>query len=161
MRIYLIGMPGAGKTHLGKIVGEKTKLSFLDLDAFIHEQLENSPTYLIQNYGEASFRIIEKHFLSKIPSHIELVSCGGGVPCFFNNLDYLKKTGKVIWINTSLEVIQHRLQAFNHPLFKSTFQLYPQLQAMLAYRKQFYEKADIILENPSEEELIKILATVA
>ncbi len=62
--------------------------------------------------GEEYFRYQENEALDRIVKGENgfILSCGGGTPCFFNNIEFMKKSGKVIWLNTSIDVLEERLQ---------------------------------------------------
>ncbi len=93
MRIILIGFMGSGKTHWGKQVAHRLQLPFFDLDEELVKAEGKSVTDIFAVAGEEYFRLKEKETMEKlVDDHESLVlSCGGGTPCFFNNIDYMKK----------------------------------------------------------------------
>ncbi len=80
---------------------------FYDLDTVIVEKEGLSVADIFAEKGEEYFRYQEKDTLEEITTDQEsfILSCGGGTPCFFNNIEYMKKSGKVIWLNTSVECL--------------------------------------------------------
>src|SRR5579871_993603 len=112
MKIFLIGFMGSGKTHWGQRLAGKLQLSFYDLDSLIVEKENKSVAEIFADKGEEYFRILEKDILEAITDQQDgfILSCGGGTPCFFNNIEFMKKNGKVIWLNTSVDVLRQRLQ---------------------------------------------------
>jgi shikimate kinase len=111
MKIFFIGFMGCGKTHWGKILSEKLNIPFFDLDEKISEQGERSIAEIFETRGEEYFRLLEKDVLHILcESHDTFVmATGGGTPCFYNNIDYLKKQGIVVWINCSTDCLYQRL----------------------------------------------------
>ncbi len=158
MKIFLIGFMGCGKTHWGKILSEKLNIPFFDLDEKIVEQHGKSIPEIFEKEGEEHFRLIEKdvlHLLSE--SHESFVmATGGGTPCFFNNIDYLKRQGTVVWINCSTECLYNRLikEKDKRPLIKNipNEELKSYIIKKYSSRKIFYQQANVILP----EEVITI-----
>src|SRR5438128_2826310 len=111
MKIFLIGFMGCGKTHWGKQLSEKLNMPFFDLDKMIEEREEKTITEIFSELGEEYFRMLEKDVLYMLTeSHDSFVmACGGGAPCFFNNIDYMKRRGTTVWINCSVEALYNRL----------------------------------------------------
>lgn len=168
MKLFLIGMPGSGKTYLGRQLANALKLKFIDLDSQIEKQEHEYIKNIVNVKGEDYFRIQENQILKKIVGNQQiLVSCGGGVPMFFDNLETMKREGIVIWINTDLSLISDRIKQnrSRRPMFdglndeeidKKVVQLYQ-------IREKVYKKADINLElkhslnNPLSAVIQKIM----
>ena len=111
MKIFLIGFMGSGKTHWGRQLSQKLNLPFFDLDEQIVNAENKSITEIFAREGEEYFRLKEKEILHIITeSHATFVmSCGGGAPCYFNNIEYMNQAGTTVWINASLETLFKRL----------------------------------------------------
>lgn len=138
---------GAGKTWMGKQVGLVSGFPFLDLDAYIEQQEGQSISVLFEQKGEDYFRSIEQKYLQElttINSNLVL-SCGGGTPCFFDNIDFMKKNGTVIWLDPPVAVLVERLKLELHtrPLLNtvSPSDLEGYVQMKLSMRSPFYEQA--------------------
>ena len=103
---------GSGKTHWGQRLAAKLGMPFFDLDSLIIEKENKSVADIFAEKGEEFFRFMEKETLEAITEQQErfILSCGGGTPCFFNNIEFMKKSGKVIWLNTAVDVLRQRLQ---------------------------------------------------
>ena len=162
MKIFLIGFMGSGKTHWGKKLGAKLKLPFFDLDEKI-ESSEGKPiNKIFAEKGEEYFRLKEKEVLYLLTeSHEDFVmACGGGTPCFFNNIDYLKKNGVVIWLNSSIESLHNRLadEKDKRPLLAglSGEDLRNFIIKRFSNRKIYYQQANVIIseENTTLDNLI-------
>ena len=111
--LFICGMPGSGKSTLGKRLANKLVYDFQDLDKCIEKYSGQTPADLIHTFGEVHFREIEAEVLRTIslPNSC-VVSCGGGTPCFHDNLNWMKKQGTLIFLDVPLvSLIQRVLQA--------------------------------------------------
>jgi len=153
LRIFLIGFMGSGKTHWGKLLAQRLRLPFYDLDSIITETEGMSITDIFQEKGEEYFRLQERDLLRDIiQKHPSLVlSCGGGTPCFFNNIDYLKREGVVVWLNTSIEALEERLikEKATRPLIRdiSDAEMRSYILKKMNDRRLYYEQADVHVEE--------------
>ena len=102
---------GSGKTHWGKLVADEMKMPFFDLDKVITDKEQKTVTEIFAENGEEYFRVKEREVLESLTAEHErfILSCGGGTPCFFNNISFMKKQGKVVWLNTQVDVLVSRL----------------------------------------------------
>jgi shikimate kinase len=163
MKIFLIGFMGSGKTHWGGLLSQKLNIPFFDLDEEITKNAGKSVTEIFTTEGEEHFRQLEKETLHKITEgHATFVmACGGGSPCFFNNIDYMNQAGTTVWISTPSEVLFERLikEKDKRPLIKELTddQLKSFITKKYADRKLYYEQADIKMdEEPVQlEQLIQ------
>lgn len=153
MKIFFIGFMGAGKTHWGRLLSEKLNLRYFDLDEQVREHSGRTIPELFSTVGEEQFRLLEKEVLHIITeSHDQFVmSCGGGSPCYFNNIDYMNEAGTTIWINTPIEVLFERLvkEKENRPLIRdlSDQQLRSFIIRKFADRKIYYDQASIVIDE--------------
>ena len=165
MKIFLIGFMGSGKTHWGKLLSAKLQLPFRDLDSLIVDKEQKSIADVFSEKGEEYFRYLEKETLEELVNREEsfVLSCGGGTPCFFNNIEFMKKSGRVVWLNTSVEVLKNRLlkERMSRPLIReiNDEELKRYIIRKLSERKMYYEQADIMVneESITLEELIRFL----
>jgi len=165
MKIFLIGFMGSGKTHWGKLLSAKLHLPFRDLDTLIVQKEQKSIADVFSEKGEEYFRYQEKQTLEELINEEEsfVLSCGGGTPCFFNNIELMKKSGKVLWLNTSIDVLKERLlkERMSRPLIRdvSEEELRRYIVRKLTERKLYYEQADAMVneESITLEELIRSL----
>jgi shikimate kinase len=165
MKIFLIGFMGSGKTHWGRLLSKKLGLTFYDLDTVIVEQEKKSVSDIFADKGEEYFRYKETEALERIADEKNgfILSCGGGTPCFFNNIEFMKKSGKVIWLNTSTDVLKQRLlrERKSRPLIREVDEsdLERYIVRKLSERRMYYQQADVMVneESVTLEELIRLL----
>jgi shikimate kinase len=166
MRIFLIGFMGSGKTHWGKQVAQRLSLPFYDLDEVISVEEKRSIPDIFGESGEEYFRCREKEVLEKIvDENLNMVlSCGGGTPCFFNNIEFMKKYGTVVWLNTQVDVLLHRLmkERVQRPLLKDIGdkELKHYIIRKLNERRMYYEQADVIINKEDAISMNDFIQTV-
>ncbi|MBU3111177.1 shikimate kinase [Clostridium lacusfryxellense] len=114
--IVLIGMPGCGKSEIGKILAQKTEMEFIDVDDFIESSNKLTITQIFKN-GEVSFRDIESIAVRELSKKKSVViSTGGGVIKMYENILSLKKNGLIIYINRPIQNIVEDIDVEGRPL---------------------------------------------
>ncbi len=112
INIYLIGFRCTGKTTLGKMIAQKLGRSFIDLDAVVTDWAGKTVEALVAESGWETFRRLEKEMLWEVSRQKGVVvATGGGIVLDPENSERLKKTGDVIWLTASPEVIIKRMQS--------------------------------------------------
>lgn len=165
MKVFLIGFMGSGKTHWGKQLALELDMPFFDLDTLIAESEKKTISEVFAEKGEEYFRYKEKETLEALVWREDqfILSCGGGTPCFFNNIDFMKKNGKVVWLNTSIDILKERLlvERMMRPLIREIgdLQLKSYIIRKLGERKIYYEQADLMVheESISLDPLVELL----
>ncbi len=153
MKIFLIGFMGSGKTHWGRLLSEKLGIRFFDLDEQVTEHAGKTIPEIFAAEGEEQFRLLEKDVLHIITeSHDNFVmACGGGSPCYFNNIEYMNTAGTTVWINTPQDTLHKRLvvEKDKRPLIKDLTdeQLRNFIQKKFSDRRIYYEQADIAIDE--------------
>ena len=165
-RIILIGYMGSGKTTVGKALSKETGMMFYDLDWYIESRMRKTVSQIFAERGEEGFRKIEYNMLHEVAEFEDvIISCGGGTPCFFDNMDYLNQQGDVVYLKSSPETLyKHLLMAkVERPLLKgkSAEELIAYITEHLAEREPFYQKAHHILDVNVLDDNDKILSSVA
>lgn len=157
---------GAGKTHWGKQVANRMGLPFYDLDELVVEHEGKSIADIFTQNGEEYFRMCEKQMLEELVEKEDsmIISCGGGTPCFFNNIDFMKRYGIVVWLNTQVEVILQRLmkERMHRPLLKDIKDedLRNHIIRKLNERRMYYEQADVIIDREDTISMNDFIQTV-
>ncbi len=144
--ITLIGYMCVGKTTIGKALAKELGLVFYDLDWYIEERFHTKVAKIFAEEGEARFRDLERRMLHEVAEFENIVlSCGGGTPCHFDNMDYLNTVSQTCYLQASPEtILQHlSMSRGERPLLrgKTPDELRTFVTAQLAERRPFYEKA--------------------
>ena len=151
--LFLIGLPGAGKTTVGQVLSVRSGLPFIDLDDLIVEKEGQSIHKVFLEKGEDYFREIEAECLgSLIAGKLKaIISVGGGTPCYYNNLQKMKQAGTVCYLRVSWQQLAMRASLENNkrPLFEGLNQqdLAKSLEARFAWRLPIYEQANLIVQG--------------
>ena len=145
-RIILVGYMGSGKTTVGKALSKEMGMMFYDLDWYIESRMRKTVSELFAERGEEAFRKIEYNMLHEVAEFEDvIISCGGGTPCFFDNMDYLNQQGDVVYLKATPETLyKHLLMAkVERPLLKgkSPEELIVYITEHLKEREPFYQKA--------------------
>ena len=164
-RVILIGYMGSGKTTVGKALSKETGMMFYDLDWYIESRMHKSVSQIFAEKGEEGFRKIEHNMLHEVAEFEDvIISCGGGTPCFFDNIDYLNQQGEVVYLKASPETLyKHLLMAkIERPLLKdkSADELIAYITEHLKQREPFYEKARHMLDVNVLDDYDKIKISV-
>ena len=142
---------GSGKSYWGHIWALEHGYAFYDLDIEIEKAFEMPVEEIFEKHGEDKFREMERYHLRKFENKKNyLLSCGGGTPCFFDNLEWMKQHGEIIYLKASPEYILDRVmdETSKRPLLKkvNAAELLFFIQKKLGEREPVYLKADHILE---------------
>jgi shikimate kinase len=150
MRYYLTGFMGSGKTFLGKLWADDTGIQFYDLDHLIEEEERMSIDKIFALNGEDYFREKEAAILRNTDRFDDcIISCGGGTPCFFDNMNWMNRNGITVFLNESEETVFHHIvNDINvRPLLKKMDNdaLKQYIRNKKNERRKFYDEAQIIL----------------
>ena len=123
--IIIIGYMGAGKTTVGKALAKDLGVMFYDLDWYIESRMRKTVKQIFDEVGEEGFRKIEHNMLHEVAEFENVVvSCGGGTPCFFDNMDYMNQLGETFYLKASPEILHaHLLNDLKASVFKKSTQL--------------------------------------
>lgn len=148
--IFLIGLMGAGKTTLGKLIAKKLNLSFFDSDLEIESHLGVSITQIFKLEGESSFRRWEEKFINSLTNrHGIVLATGGGVILSDENRKHLKTRGLVIYLHAMADVLYTRIhQSQNRPLLTGSTNMLETLNKLYLERDASYrECAHFVIET--------------
>lgn len=138
----LVGMPGCGKSTVGRQLAKRLGLSFFDTDTVIEERIGGSIRAFFEEHGEAAFRDLEEQAIDDLTQRGPLVlATGGGAVLRDSNRAHLKSRGTVIYLRTSPEQLVRRLRNdTKRPLLQVADPL-KRLRALYSERDPFYRQA--------------------
>ncbi|HEY5585118.1 MAG TPA: shikimate kinase [Ruminiclostridium sp.] len=109
--IILIGMPGSGKTTIGKLLASMLDYKFIDSDQLIFEKTGKTPRQVVEENGREFFLSIQDEVIIEIKQNDCVLATGGGLVHSDLAMKYLKSIGIVIYLNTEYDVIEERMDA--------------------------------------------------
>ena len=156
---------GSGKTTIGKALSKEIGMMFYDMDWYIENRMRKSVSQIFAEKGEEGFRKIEYNMLHEVAEFEDvIISCGGGTPCFFDNIDYLNQQGDVCYLKATPEVLyKHLLMAkVERPLLKNKTpeELVAYITEHLKEREPFYSKARYSVDVSLMDDYDKIKISV-
>jgi shikimate kinase len=163
--IFLIGFMGCGKTTLGRKLAARLNYTFIDLDHLLEEQAGMSVAEYFASFGETAFRLAEAEVLKNTayPENA-VISTGGGLPCFFDNMQWMKAKGQVVYIKLSPKTLANRLEhgKEERPLLrdKQGDELINFISTKLTEREAFYMQAQVIADglNLTADKMVEVLS---
>lgn len=163
--IFLIGLPGSGKTTLGRALARALGRDFIDLDHYIQGRFHCSVSDLFARRGEEGFRLLEHNMLHEVAEMEDVVvSCGGGTPCYFDNMDYMLSRGTVLYLQATPGRLHERLWRgrLRRPAIASLTEdeIDPYIERTLQARDPIYSRAHHYIESSQLETIDSIEATV-
>ncbi len=150
--VFLAGFMGSGKSTIGPILANTLGWNFYDLDKVIEKKHGKKVADIFFEKGEAGFRIIEREVLQEIACGTNLIiSLGGGTMADQKNINFMKKKGKIIFLEATAESYYQRLRfKADRPILKGKNEellppdeLKKRITEILNYRKKFYDQADL------------------
>ena len=165
-RIIIVGYMGAGKTTVGHSLAKELGMQFYDLDWYIEGRMRKTVPQLFAERGEDGFRQVERTMLHEAAEFEDIIlSCGGGTPCFFDNMDYINSQGETVYLKASPEVLAAHLKMgkVRRPLLegKSQDEKLDFIKEQLAQREQYYLKAKHVLDVDLLDNYEKIKISMA
>jgi shikimate kinase len=162
----LLGYMGSGKSTLGKPLARELGVQFFDLDRYLEDRFHTTVPKLFAEKGEEGFRDVERRMLHEVAEFEDVViACGGGTPCFFDNMDYMNLQGETVFLKAETHVLQAHLMMgkTQRPLIqgKSPEELTNYINESLEQRVPFYSKAkhtvsiDLIERNDQIMDYVK------
>lgn len=156
---------GSGKSTLGRPLARRLGYDFVDLDKAIEEKEGMSIGAIFTQRGEDGFRDLERKYLQDNISRggDMVISTGGGTPCFNANMALMNANGVSVYLKLSPGMLASRLTTtwVSRPLLegKSPEELLQYIIDTLAVREEYYERANVVIANPSRDvtRLIDIL----
>ena len=164
-KIYLIGLPGAGKTTLGRGLATLVSFPFYDLDKQIEKAEGLSVAEIFASKGEDYFRATEAKVLRNLIESPDpfILSTGGGTPCFYENMNLMCHTGLTVFLDPSMEIIERRLASNrNRPLLQAEPEI-PLLEKLIRLKQKrlsYYAQASLRITDDqiTAERLVQLLS---
>lgn len=164
INLYLIGMMGAGKTTVGRLLASELGYGFVDTDEVIAASAKKSINQIFAQEGETEFRQLESDVLSQVSAYTKLtVATGGGIILKRKNWSYLHH-GLIVWLDATPELLYNRLKEdTTRPLLQDSNPLL-KIGNLIKERESLYALADLritLQEGETPEEISKrVLAQI-
>ncbi|MEW9093686.1 MAG: shikimate kinase [Clostridiaceae bacterium] len=140
-----MGMPGCGKTTLGKKLSKITGYDFIDTDLLIEKRIGLPIKKIFNKKGEKYFRILERDLLCEIKNYKNhIISTGGGFPIYNDNMEVLNNLGLTVFLNVPIEELMKR-NLTKRPLLVEDVE--EKLKELYKIRSPIYNKAKLTVDN--------------
>ena len=154
-----------GKTTVGRALAKRLGLTFYDLDWYIEERFHTRVADIFANEGEERFRDLERRMLREVAEFENIVlSCGGGTPCFFDNMDYINQQGETVYLKCTTDVLYQHLKMGHtvRPLLlnKTPEEVRQFIEQQLTEREAYYRQAKHTIDVSLMDNYEKIKITV-
>jgi shikimate kinase len=151
-KFFIIGYMGSGKSTVGKSLSDILNYDFIDLDRLIETEYNQTIPQIFATKGEKEFRSMEHNTLKKLINKDNvIIACGGGTPCFYNNLELMNNNGNTIYLKISLDTLVKRLKTEkdSRPLIanKTDEELRKFVNRQMIKREDFYHQAQYIVKG--------------
>lgn len=157
--IFIIGFMGSGKSTIGKKLALQKDVNFIDVDKEIELSEKTSIVEIFKEKGEKYFREIESIIIRRIKQK-SIVACGGGLPCYNDNIKYINENGVSIYLYADANNIFKRINKdiTNRPLINNVKKkdLKSYIRTKVRERSEIYKKANFTINtnNKSESEIL-------
>ncbi len=164
--IFIVGFPGSGKTTFGRALAKALGRDFIDLDRYIEGRFMRTVSTIFAERGEEGFRRVERNMLQEVAAMEDVViACGGGTPCFYDNMDIMRQSGLTVWLRTTGECLLKRLilKRAKRPLIAgmNDEQIKDYIADTLNQREPYYSQSEIEFEGDELENRREIDSSVS
>lgn len=160
--LFIIGYMGVGKTRIGKKISALLDVDFIDIDQIIEEMEGKSISKIFKTHGEAYFRAKESQFIKSFNFEKKcVISCGGGLPCYSNNLEIILERGQSIYLSMDFDRIVKKLikNKNSRPIISqiNDTEFHEKNKALFDKRYSYYKKAnfELVLDDNWKENFLK------
>lgn len=164
--IFIIGYMCSGKTTFGKALALETGMTFIDLDEYIEKKTGKTISGIFREQGEEFFRKLERESLIEVAEKggNVIISCGGGTPCFFDNIEIMKRLGETVFLEASEQTLLKRLILYQEqrPIVagRSAEEIRELIKTQLEVRLPFYLQAGIHWNSDALDSLSEIKESI-
>lgn len=152
--LILTGFMGTGKTEVGRELARLLTMKLIDIDTEIIKSAKMSINQIFEQFGEQKFRDMETEMIEKVSCEKNVViSTGGGAVLKQENMEALKKTGRVICLMATPETILRRTSGTSERPLLQVEKPLEKVNELLNFRQPFYEKADLIIDTEDKTPL--------
>lgn len=169
MKLFLVGYMGCGKSSLGRKIAKRAEMRFVDMDSVIEEREGASVSDIFRYEGEEYFRGKERELIEEVALSVDdvVISTGGGVPTWQDNMSRMNEIGVVVYLRRTAERIASRLSPHGRqkrPKLRglNDEELVRFMRENMAEREPFYSQARCCIDcdNLSDEELIEKIVSI-
>lgn len=140
--IILCGFMGCGKSTIGRKLAAKTGKEFVDMDRYIEAKENLTVKEIFEKYGEGKFRELETEACKELSEKSGLIiAAGGGTLTFRENIDILKSTGRIVYVDVKYEMLCERLKRDTRRPLLQVENRNEVIKELLEKRRPIYERA--------------------
>jgi shikimate kinase len=157
VNVYLVGMPGSGKSSVGRALAPLLSLPFVDLDAQLEQQAGRSVAEIFERSGQDAFRLAESRALATVAGGTRaVVACGGGIVLDPSNRALLTSSGMVVYLEAQLETLRARAgDGTGRPLLHVRGDPRAELETLLVEREPLYRSvAEHVVDAEADPETV-------
>jgi len=145
---------GTGKTEVSRELARLLTMKLIDIDTEIEKSAKMSINQIFEQFGEQKFREMETEMIEKVSCEKNvIISTGGGAVLKQENMDALKKTGRVICLMATPETILQRTSGTSERPLLQVEKPLEKINELFNLRKPFYEKADMMIDTENKTPL--------
>lgn len=147
--IFLIGFMGVGKSTIAKLLAKELQAELIEMDETIEAEAGMSINEMFEKFGEQHFRDLETALIERVSKKGgAVVSCGGGAVLRPENVQMMKKSGKIIFLSATPETIYERVKySTNRPLLNGNMNV-EYIKGLMERRREAYENAaDVVIST--------------
>lgn len=147
--IFLIGFMGVGKSTIAKLLAKELEAELIEMDETIEAEAGMSINEIFERFGEPHFRDLETQLVERVAkTGGAVVSCGGGAVLRPENVDMMKRSGKIVFLSATPETIYERVKnSTNRPLLNGNMNV-EYITSLMERRRVVYEDAaDVVIST--------------